>query len=423
MSKDIQKKLADSTLKKREILEKKKFNSSGIRELDEMLGGGFQSDSLTLIQQDIGSGGEVILKQIIENQLSVANVVLVILTDAVSRSLIYSIPSVTNNSNFIILDLVEKGVKNVNLYTNKHEISLQIRSARERALEYVNKRRSEENDSSIQCFTFIISINPFILNLSPLNVIQLIQDNLNLCCDSHTCDLILMNKDIVSNEMLSQIQTLCHNVVDLTSTFEGISKQQYIRILKMVGHYMHDNRIEPYKIHFDEKTENFSIIIKSAFLNTFEAFRNLMDWDKGTLEFSRIPFLLLPTRSWMRFLTKIEDPTVLEDVAYKIGSDLSGFVQNLYMIERWETVKTTLRIWSLLGWGESIQVKRDLSHKLVEYNHTFHSKIQENVFKSILKGLYSGIISQSLKLTVSQIDLKLKTTDTNIIANLIIVLG
>jgi hypothetical protein len=232
-----------------------------------------------------------------------------------------------------------------------------------------------------------------------------------------------MNKDIVSLEMLSKIQTLCHNVVDLTSRFEGTHKQQYIRILKMVGHYLHDNRIEPYRIQFDKKSENFSVIIKSAFLNTFEAFRNLMEWEKGTLEFSNIPFLLLPTNSWMLFLEKIEDSAVLEDVGFKIGFNLSGFVQELYMIEGWDSIKTTLRIWSLLGWGSAIQVKKDLSHSLIEYNHSFQLEINEKVYLPVLKGLYMGIVSQSLKLTVKHVETSLKSTDSTKIANLIIVLG
>ncbi|MHA1109633.1 MAG: hypothetical protein ACTSRE_00915 [Promethearchaeota archaeon] len=419
MSKRVQEKLAESTLRKRDLLEKKRFFSSGIRELDEMLGGGFQSDSLTLFQQDIGSGGEVILKQIIENQISVSNVVLVILTDVISRSLIQSIHETTSSPDIIILDLVEKGIQDVNLFTNRHELSLQIRSTREKAVNYVNQKRTDTSDPNIQLFTAIISINPFILNLSSLNVIQLIQDNLNSCCDTNTCDMMLLNKDIVSSEMLAKIQSLCHVVIDLTSKFEGIYKQQYIRILKMVGHYLRDDRIEPYKIQYNDKNE-YSVIIKSAFLNTFETFRNLMEWDEGTLEFSNTPFLILPTRSWMKFLKKIDDPKILREAGYKIGSDLGSFIEKLYMIERWEALKTTLRIWSLLGWGKSKMIKKEMAQKLVEFSHVFHSDIREEVYFPILEGLYSGIISQSLKLTVKHIDIKKRSTDQHTLVSIII---
>ncbi len=422
MSKRVQEKLADSTLRKQEILKKKRFYSTGIRELDEMLGGGFQSDSLTLFQQDIGSGGEVILKQIIENQLSVSNVVLVVLTDVISRSLIQSIRGLYSTPDLKILDLVEKNSQNVNLFSDKHEISLQIRRERENAVQYVNQKRTDTNDSNIQLFTVLISLNPFILNLSPINVIQLIQDNLNLCCDSSTCDLMLLNKDIVSSEMLAKIQSLCHVVVDLTSRFETIYKQQYIRILKMIGHYLHDNRVEPYKIQFNENNE-YSVIIKSAFLNTFEAFRNLMEWDEGTLEFSNTPFLLLPTRAWMRFLKKIEDSNILQDVGYKIGTEISAFIQNLYMIERWEALKTTLRIWSLLGWGKSEMIKKDLSQKVIEFNHFFNPEILDEIYIPILQGLYSGIMSQCLKLTVKHCDLKIRSKEGKSFFNIILLLS
>lgn len=419
MSKRIQEKLAESTIRKRELLEKKRFYSTGIRELDEMMGGGFQRDSLTLFQQDIGSGGEVILKQIIEDQLSVSNVVLVILTDVISRSLIQSIYEGHSSPDFILLDLVEKSMNDINLFTNRHELSLQIRGAREKAVEYVNQKRVDTNDSNIQLFTALISLNPFILNLSPLNVIQLIQDNLNLCCDTNTCDLMLLNKDIVSSEMLAKIQSLSHVVVDLTSRFEGIYKQQYIRILKMVGHYLRDDRIEPYRIQYNDKNE-YSVIIKSAFLNTFETFRNLMEWNEGTLEFSNTPFLILPTHGWMRFLKKIDDPEILREAGFKIGSDLSSFIEKLYMIERWDALKTTLRIWSLLGWGISKMIKKEMTQKLVEFSHSFHSDIREEIYFPILRGLYSGIISQSLKLSVKHIDIKKRSTDQHTMVSIII---
>ncbi|MBN2157145.1 MAG: hypothetical protein JW776_13960 [Candidatus Lokiarchaeota archaeon] len=406
MSRRVQEKLADSTLQKRKILEKKRFFSSGIRELDEMLGGGFQSNSLTLFQQDIGSGGEIILKEIIENQISVSNVVLVILSDMISRNLILSIQEVYPNPNLIILDLVSKGVQNVNLFTDRHELSLQIRNAKEKAMDYLNQRRIDENDPSIQLYNILISVNPFILNLSVSNVIQLIEGNLTSCCDTGSCDLMLMNKDIVPSEMLAKIQSLCHVVVDLSSKFEGIYQQQYIRVLKMVGQYPHDNRVEPYKIQFDEQTEQYSVIIKSAFLNTFEAFRNLMEWENGTLEFSHIPFLLLPTQSWIHFLKKIKDATIIQQTAFTIGSDLSAFIQKLYMINRWEVVKTTLRIWSLLGWGQSKLIKKDISQKIIEYTHAFHEELDEEIYRPILKGLYSGIMSQSLKFDVKHIEMK-----------------
>jgi archaellum biogenesis ATPase FlaH len=422
MSKRVQKKLAETTLRKQKILEEKHFYSSGIRELDEMLGGGFQSDTLTLFQQDIGSGGEVILRQIIKNQLSVSNVVLIILTDIISRSLIQSIQNENSTPDLIILDLVDRRMRNSDLFTNRHEISLQMRAAREKAVNYVIQKRDDVKDPSIQLFTVTISINPFLLNLSQSNVIQLIQDNLNQCCGTNTCDLVLLNKDIISSEMLAKIQSLCHVVVDLSSQFKGIYKQQFIRILKMVGHYLRDDRMEPYQIIYTENNE-YSIVIKSAFLNTFETFRNLMEWDNGTLEFSNTPLLLLPIDSWMRFLKKIEDTNILTEVGKKIGEDLSSFIEEIYVIERWEALKTTLRIWSLLGWGESKMVKKEITQNLVEFNHVFHSAIREEIYIPILKGLYSGIVMQTLKLSVKYVDIKNKETDKLIKVSIIVVFG
>src|SRR4030042_1603149 len=102
----LDKELAEDTILKRE--REKNFVSSGIRELDEMIGGGFRRGSLTLIQESLGAGGVVLLKNIIEVQLALANHVLVIYTDPTLQYYISKLEEM-HDPNLSILNLLPKG--------------------------------------------------------------------------------------------------------------------------------------------------------------------------------------------------------------------------------------------------------------------------------------------------------------------------
>ena len=75
----MERQLGQTTLQK--ALYERELVSSGIRELDEMLGGGFRPGTCSLIQEDLGANGLVLIEKIVEIQLSLDNYVLVILTD------------------------------------------------------------------------------------------------------------------------------------------------------------------------------------------------------------------------------------------------------------------------------------------------------------------------------------------------------
>lgn len=102
----LDKQLADDILLKQE--REKTLISSGIRELDEMIGGGFRLGSLILIQESLGAGGVVLLKNIIEVQLALANHVLVIYTDPTLQYYISKLEAM-HDPNLSILNLLPKG--------------------------------------------------------------------------------------------------------------------------------------------------------------------------------------------------------------------------------------------------------------------------------------------------------------------------
>lgn len=395
---DLEKALADSTILRRQIT--RNFTSSGIRELDEMLGGGFLPSTLTLLQQDLGSGGEIILSKIIKLQLSLSNLVLVILADPTATFVKDTLASI-DDERLIVLDLVEQSKKDINVVFDKHEISLKIREIRSYATKKLAKIREDEDDPEIQLFSMLISANPFILNLSPEKVTRILYDTLIQCLEQKTIDIVLLNKNILSGEMNARIQSLCHSVIDLRSYFEGVQKKNDIRILKMIGRY-YDVKIEPYVISFDEKTRKYDFVIKSAFLTSFETFRNLLTWNNGSISLSKVPYILAPAtyfNSLLEMPMNIDPKRGKEEIREKargIGRRLAIMVEMLYFVEDMALFKATLQTASLLGWGDAEIDVLEIEENLMQIVHKINEEFNENVYTLFLDGFYRGIIKRTL---------------------------
>lgn len=398
MEDNLEKALADATLRRNKVI--KNFTSTGVRELDEMLGGGFMPGSMTLIQQDLGSGGEIILSKIIEIQLSLSNVILVIITDPTMYELEKLLQEIKSDR-LIILNLREISKKNMNMMYDKHEISLKLRDSRLKALELLNKLRTEEKDPDIQLFSFLVSFNPFVLNLSPDNVIRILNDIVLQTVDQNTIDLFLLNKNILSAEMLARVQSLCHCVVDLKSYFEGVQKKNEICILKMIGRY-YDIKIEPYVLTFDDKTLKYQFMIKSAFLTSFETFRNLLTWNKGSVALAKQSYIVAPM-TYLNSLLEMPynmDPKKGEEEiiekAQGIGRRLAIMVEKLYFVEGTALLDASLQMASLMGWGNAKIIVLEMEENLLELIHESHKDFSFKVYIPFLEGYYKGLIKRTL---------------------------
>jgi archaellum biogenesis ATPase FlaH len=398
MSNSLEKGLADTTLIKNKYA--RNFVSCGIRELDEMLGGGFMPGTLTLFQQDLGSGCEIIFSKILEPQLSLSNVVLVVLSDPTANFLAEELERL-KCENLIILNLVQQSKTNINVVNDKHEISLKIREARRQALELLDQKRLKEKDPNLHLFTIFVSFNPFVLNLSPENVIRILYDNLLECTEHRTIDLILLNKNILSNEMNARIQSLCHSVVDLRSFFEGVQKKNEIRILKMIGRFF-DEKIEPYIILYDDRLQTFSFIIKSAFLTSFETFRNLLSWNYGSIALAKEPYIMAPVsyiNNLLEMPMNMDRRKGKEEVVEKaqgIGRRMTVMVEKLYFVTDIDLFKATLQTASLLGWGDAILISFEPEENQIILSHKIHSEFNQNVYIAFLEGYYRGVVKRAL---------------------------
>jgi len=410
---ELEKALAEATIKRKELV--RNFYSTGFRELDEMLGGGFAQGTLTLVQQDIGSGGEIILSKIIELQLKFSNIVLVILTDPTALFIKDLLTKLKNNKlyseNILILNLAELSLKNINILGDKHEISLAIHSIKKQAFDLLLKKREENQDEEIQLFSFIISLNPFVLNLSNENLMRIINDLLLDSIEKKSIDIMLINKDILVKEIHARIQSLCHCVIDLNAYFEGIQKKFDIRILKLIGRF-HDQKIEPYILTFDEKLNDYIFRIKSAFLTSFETFRNLLNWNLGSIYLSRTPYVITPISyidSFLeipRFLDSKRGIEELQERSQGIGRKLTSMVENLYFLEGFALFKSVLETASLMGWGESIIEEFQEEENLIKLKHLVNKEFKPENFKIFLEGFYKGIILRTLNKRVTYIEIK-----------------
>ncbi len=377
----LDKELADDTLLKRE--REKAFISSGIRELDEMVGGGFRLGSLTLIQESLGAGGVVLLKNIIEVQLALANKVLVIYTDPTLQYYITKLEE-THDKNLSILNLLPKGAGDTSF--NRHDINLRVKDA-----------RSKLFPSPVPVFVVMLTLNPFFLNLDEEQVIHIVHENLLLTLQYKTIDLVLLQKGLVSEDIVAKMQSLSHGVIDLTSVFEGTHKQNTVRIPKMVE-ALPDVKVEPYEILFNKYSRKEQFTINTAFLTSFETFRSLIKWRDGEITLSQYPYLIAPIHYFNSFLEVAitlnpqKGPAEILEKAQGIGRKLTASVERMYFLNGPELLKATIRTISLQGWGAGQLKACELGENLISIEQRFPSQVNEESYQIFMEGFYRGVI-------------------------------
>jgi hypothetical protein len=205
--------------------------------------------------------------------------------------------------------------------------------------------------------------------------------------------------------MLARVQSLCHCVVDLKSYFEGVQKKNEICILKMIGRY-YDIKIEPYVLTFDDKTLKYQFMIKSAFLTSFETFRNLLTWNKGSVALAKQSYIVAPM-TYLNSLLEMPynmDPKKGEEEiiekAQGIGRRLAIMVEKLYFVEGTALLDASLQMASLMGWGNAkiivLEMEENLLELITESHKDFSFKVLSHSWKDIIKGLLSETLVEGL---------------------------
>jgi archaellum biogenesis ATPase FlaH len=228
----LEKQLGKVTIQKSKY--ERELVSTGIRELDEMLGGGFRPGTCTLIQEDLGAGGLMVIEKIIEIQLSLGNKILAIVTDPTAEFFIDRLKELPEQEhNLLFHDFVKESRLNIELLFDKHELSLQVQDAQQQLIQKVK----ESDDDDIYGFAIYLTLNPFLMNLDERTVNRMLFENVLNTTKNNIITLTLMQKDVISAEYHARIVSMFHAVIDLSSEYKGIQKMNYIRILKYAGRY------------------------------------------------------------------------------------------------------------------------------------------------------------------------------------------
>jgi archaellum biogenesis ATPase FlaH len=402
----IEKQLGQVTMQK--ALYERELISSGIRELDEMMGGGFRPGTSTLLQEDLGSGGFVILEKIIEIQLSLENKVLIIYSDPTAEFFVNRIREMMyEEKDLLILDFVQKSHKNIEILFDKHEMNLEIQEAQYE----IERRLAESDDEDTSAFVIYLTLNPFIMNLDEKTVSRMLFERMLKNTKQKTISLMLFQKNIIKEDYHARIAAMFHAIIDLSSEYHGIQKRNFIKILKYVGRYF-DPKIEPYSIEFDVERNKFNFLIKSAFLTSFDTYRELLEWQSGTIYLSKVPYLLTPV-AYLNMLLDIplnlnEELGTAELVqkGMRIGRILTINTESLYHLKEIDLLKATMRSAALQGYGYCRVTEYHIDENLLELRQTIHPDFSLKPYIIFLEGFYRGIVKRTLFQQVKTINFK-----------------
>ncbi|MHA1282295.1 MAG: hypothetical protein ACTSQP_07270 [Promethearchaeota archaeon] len=425
MSQEFEKDLGKETLLAQKT-ERSKI-SSGIREFDEMIGGGFTPASINLIQESLGCGGDILSYCIARANLNISNKVLVIFADPLTKYLIERLKNLDQNciidseqdsenidrafigkghecgNNLYILDLVALSETDVSIMEDKMELQLRISTAIDQMLRDIEKRGQEKAEK----FIIYFSLNPFLLKLGA-NALDIVYNSLIESTKSNYVTIMLMQKDIINQELKAKIQSMCHLVCDLSAIETAGLTEHHIKILKHAG-TIHDIKAEPYIIEYNRKLDRYSFLIRGAFLTSFETMRNLLKYQDGSIYLANVPYLIAPVEYFNALLEIPLNLSIeggkreLREKSMAIGRKLTSTTQSLYYLESIDLLKATLRSLALFGFGNPIIDVYEKEENLIIINYTFQKEFQENSYKLFIKGLLEGIIRKSLKQSVRSI--------------------
>jgi archaellum biogenesis ATPase FlaH len=380
-----------------------------------MIGGGFTPASINLIQESLGCGGDILSYCIARANLKLSNKVLIIYADPLSEYLIKRLktfdtpipekqqkqdafvgPGREHGENLYILNLVKLTERDPSLMEDKHELQIKISSA---VNDMLSNIQSSGDDFS-EKFIFYLSLNPFLIKLGE-STLDLIYNNLMSAKKENYVQIALLQKDLISHEVIARIQSLCHLISDLSSYDIGGLTDNRLKILKHAG-TVHDIKAEPYILEHNREMDKYNFLIRGAFLTTFETMRNLLKYQHGTVYLANIPYLIAPVNY---FNSLLDMPlNILIDAGKKeireksqgIGRKLTSGTETTYYLQDLELLKATLRSLSLFGFGNFKLDTYEEEENLMEIKSSFHKEFHAKSYKLFIKGLIEGIIRRSI---------------------------
>ncbi len=392
----------------------KELIRTGVPELDEMVGGGFRPGTCNLIEEDLGAGAGTIIFKIVENNLKIGNKILIILTDPTLSFIVEQLQEIYKGKDLYILDFVLLSQQNFGIFSDVRDVSIQINDA----IRQMKADVSSDDDEDLEMFTIFLSLTPFVNNMKESHVLELLMENIDKTRKYQMVNFAIMQKDVSSKEQHAKITSMFHGVIDLVSEYRGTQKNNYIRILKMAGRY-YDLKMEPYVIKFDKETQTYHFLIKSGFLNTFDTYRDLLEWHSGQIFLNKVPYMLIPIDCFSSVLDiplSIDDEKGRKELVEKgryIARSLTLTTYETFLLMGIELLKATVRTASLQGYGYIILKETVLSENLIVFRHRVHPGFNIEPFYVFLEGFYSGVIKQCLRRDTKSVKFIKDESETN----------
>jgi archaellum biogenesis ATPase FlaH len=203
---------------------------TGLKELDQMLDSGIERGDVVLFFDDIGSGNDFILSEIIRNHHNKGGSVILVMTSPDSLRFANLIDDIIHSKNFTIIDCISpKNVYKTEYYIENcskvFDIFLTIKTARDKQL----KNNSEDAPGPLVC---LYSLSSLFINFETNEVIQFFNKNIKEAIRCRTIEYYLLSQGITENSVEKRVQALANTVIKTRTEFREHRRQNYIQIVK-----------------------------------------------------------------------------------------------------------------------------------------------------------------------------------------------
>jgi archaellum biogenesis ATPase FlaH len=203
---------------------------TGIKELDQMLDSGIGRGDVVLFLDDIGSGNDFILSEIIRNHHNHGGSVILVLTSPDSLRFANLIEDIIKSKNFTVIDCVSpKNVYNTDFYIENcskvFDIFLTMKTARDNQL--------KNNDKDAPCpLVCLYSLSSLFINFETNEVIQFFNKNIKEAMRCGTIEYYHLYQGITETSVEKRIQALANTVIKTRTEFREHRRLNFIQIVK-----------------------------------------------------------------------------------------------------------------------------------------------------------------------------------------------
>ncbi|WXG42158.1 MAG: hypothetical protein WED07_15575 [Candidatus Freyarchaeum deiterrae] len=203
---------------------------TGLKDLDQMLDSGIGRGDVVLFIDDIGSGNDFILSEIIRNHYNQGGSVILVITSPDSLQFAKMIEDIIHSENFTVIDSISpKNVYETEYYLENcskvFDIFLTMKTARDKQFQ-----KSDENaPGPLVC---LYSLSSLFINFETNEVIQFFNKNIKEAMRCKTIEYYMLSQGVTENSVEKRIQALANTVIKTRTEFREHRRQNYIQIVK-----------------------------------------------------------------------------------------------------------------------------------------------------------------------------------------------